>query len=91
MCRNIRRLYNVDPPATEAEVRDAALQFVRKVSGYRTPSQANTAAFERAVQDVAQSVQALLDELTTAAQPHRPRPGGGASASARRQPLQRLV
>lgn len=69
MCRNIRRLYNVDPPATEAEIRDAALQFVRKVSGYRTPSQANALAFERTVEDVAQAVHALLAELATNAPP----------------------
>jgi hypothetical protein len=69
MCRNIRRLYNVDPPATEEEVRDAAVQFVRKVSGYRSPSQANEAAFEQAVNEIARSVETLLVSLTTNAAP----------------------
>ncbi len=69
MCRNIRRLYNVDPPATKEEVRDAAVQFVRKVSGYRSPSQANEAAFGQAVNEIARSVETLLDSLTTNAAP----------------------
>ncbi|MFN2203454.1 MAG: DUF2277 domain-containing protein [Caldilineaceae bacterium] len=69
MCRNIRRLYNIDPPASGAEVHDAALQFVRKVSGYREPSQANAAAFEHAVEEVARAVQELLVSLETTAPP----------------------
>ena len=82
MCRNIRRLYNLDPPATEAEVREASLQFVRKVSGYRQPSQANEAAFERAVDDVAQVIQELMDALVTNAPP-RDREAEAAKARAR--------
>jgi hypothetical protein len=69
VCRNIRRLYNVEPPASGAEVHDAALQFVRKVSGYRQPSQANAAAFEHAVEEVARAVQELLGSLETSAPP----------------------
>jgi hypothetical protein len=63
MCRNIQQLRGADPPATDAEVRDAALQFVRKISGYRTPSAANRAAFEAAVDEVAAAVGRLLDGL----------------------------
>jgi hypothetical protein len=63
MCRNIRPLHNFDPPASEAEARDAALQYVRKISGYNKPSQANAAAFERAVETVAEATLRLLDEL----------------------------
>ena len=65
MCRNIRLLFNFDPPATDAEVRAAAVQFVRKVSGFTRPSQANQAAFDRAVDEVAQSARRLLDALVT--------------------------
>ncbi len=64
MCRNIQQLRGAEPPATDAEVRDAALQFVRKISGYRTPSAANTGAFETAVDDIISAVQRLLDGLT---------------------------
>ncbi|MFO7546201.1 MAG: DUF2277 domain-containing protein [Trueperaceae bacterium] len=64
MCRNIQQLRGAEPPATDVEIRDAALQFVRKVSGYRTPSAANTAAFQAAVDDVASAVRRLLDGLT---------------------------
>jgi hypothetical protein len=64
MCRNIQQLRGAEPPATDGEVRDAALQFVRKVSGYRTPSAANAAAFEAAVDEVATAVRRLLDGLT---------------------------
>jgi hypothetical protein len=67
MCRNIRTLYNFEPPATEDEVRAAALQYVRKISGFTQPSQANAAAFERAVEDVAEVSTRLLSELVTAA------------------------
>ena len=69
MCRNIRTLYNFEPPATDDEVRDAALQYVRKVSGFTKPSQANAEAFERAVDAVAAASSQLLGELVTAAQP----------------------
>ena len=69
MCRNIRPLYNFDPPATEEEVRSAALQYVRKISGFNKPSQANAAAFNRAVDAVAHASLHLMDELTTAAPP----------------------
>lgn len=72
MCRNIRTLHNFQPPATEDEVRSAALQYVRKISGYPKPSAANAEAFERAVQAVAQASQQLLDELVTSA-PHKDR------------------
>ena len=69
MCRNIRTLHNFEPPATEDEVHAAALQYVRKVSGATRPSQANEAAFERAVAEVAASTRRLLEELTTSAPP----------------------
>jgi hypothetical protein len=69
MCRNIRPLHNFEPAATETEVRDAALQYVRKVSGYSKPSQANAEAFERAVDDIANATLRLLDELVTSAPP----------------------
>jgi hypothetical protein len=69
MCRNIRQLHNFEPPATEAEVRDAALQYVRKISGSSKPSRANEAAFERAVDAVAAATMQLLGELVTSAPP----------------------
>jgi hypothetical protein len=69
MCRNIHTLYNYEPPATEEEVRAAALQYVRKVSGFAKPSQANAEAFERAVDEVAATTSRLLDELVTSAAP----------------------
>ena len=69
MCRNIRTLHNFQPPATEEEVHDAALQYVRKISGSTKPSQANAEAFDRAVEEVATTTAALLDELVTAAPP----------------------
>jgi hypothetical protein len=69
MCRNIRPLYNFEPPATEAEAQDAALQFVRKVSGFTKPSQANEEAFQRAVDTITQATVMLLDELVTNAPP----------------------
>ena len=65
MCRSIHTLHNYEPPATEEEVRAAALQYVRKVSGYNKPSQANEAAFERAVDAVESATRRLLDELVT--------------------------
>jgi hypothetical protein len=69
MCRNIRPLHNFEPPATEDEVRDAALQYVRKISGSSKPSQANTEAFNRAVEAIAAATATLLDDLTTNAPP----------------------
>ena len=69
MCRNIRTLYNFEPPATEEEVHDAALQYVRKISGFTKPSQANEEAFERAVEAVTEASSRLLDELVTSAPP----------------------
>jgi hypothetical protein len=69
MCRNIRTLHNFDPPATEEEVQDAALQFVRKISGSNKPSKANTEAFNRAVEEVADATRTLLAELVTSAPP----------------------
>ena len=69
MCRNIRQLYNFEPPATEDEVRDAALQYVRKISGFNKPSKANEEAFNRAVDAVTAASSDLLDSLTTAAPP----------------------
>jgi hypothetical protein len=69
MCRSIHTLHNFEPPATEEEVRAAALQYVRKVSGYNKPSQANEAAFERAVDAVESATRRLLDELVTNSAP----------------------
>ena len=69
MCRNIKTLHNYEPPATVDEVNAAALQYVRKISGYRKPSKANEEAFERAVEDIAEISWRLLDELETAAAP----------------------
>jgi hypothetical protein len=65
MCRNIKTLFNFDPPATDAEVRAAALQFVRKLSGFTAPSKANQAVFDRAVVDTAKVAQRLIDSLVT--------------------------
>lgn len=69
MCRSIHTLYNVEPSVGETEVRAAALQYVRKISGYRKPSQANEAAFERAVDEIAAASALLLEGLVTAAPP----------------------
>ena len=69
MCRNIRTLFNFAPPATELEIRDASLQFVRKLSGFNIPSKANEAAFERAVEEVATSARLLIQSLVTTAGP----------------------
>jgi hypothetical protein len=69
MCRNIRTLHNFEPPATDEEIRAAALQYVRKVSGYSKPSHANETAFAEAVEEVAQATQKLLAHLVTTAQP----------------------
>jgi hypothetical protein len=69
MCRNIRPLHNFEPPATDEEIRDAALQFVRKVSGFTRPSQANAATFERAVDEITDATLRMLAEYVTAAPP----------------------
>jgi hypothetical protein len=69
MCRNIRTLHNFEPPATDKEVREAALQYVRKISGSTKPSKANVVAFERAVDEVAVATGKLLDQLVTSAPP----------------------
>jgi hypothetical protein len=82
MCRNIRTLYNFEPPATEEELRGAALQYVRKISGFTRPSRANEAAFERAVDAVARISGELLEELVTSA-PARNREVEAAKARAR--------
>jgi hypothetical protein len=82
MCRNIKTLFNFDPPATELEIRDASLQFVRKLSGFNVPSKANEAAFERAVEEVAASARALIRSLVTSAEP-RDREVEAAKAKAR--------
>jgi len=74
MCRNIKPLYNLQPPSSDAEIHDAARQFVRKVSGYRKPSRANEAAFEAAVAEIAAATARLLAGLQTPAAP-RARPG----------------
>ncbi|MFL6662084.1 MAG: DUF2277 domain-containing protein [Rhizobacter sp.] len=69
MCRNIKTLFNFEPPATELEIRDASLQFVRKLSGFTVPSKANQAAFDRAVEDIAASARVLIRSLVTNAEP----------------------
>ena len=82
MCRNIRTLFNFEPPATELEIRDASLQFVRKLSGFTVPSKANEAAFERAVEEVAAAARGLIRSLQTTAPP-RDREVEAARAKAR--------
>lgn len=67
MCRNIRPLFNFDPPATDTEIREASLQFVKKLSGFQHPSKANEKAFQNAVEKVASDIKILLDSLTTTA------------------------
>ncbi len=69
MCRNIRTLFNFDPPATDDEVRAAAVQFVRKLSGFTAPSKANQAVFDRAIDEVAGVARRLIDDLVTVADP----------------------
>lgn len=69
MCRNIKTLFNFDPPATDDEVRSASLQFVRKLSGYNQPSKVNEAAFHQAVEEIAAVARNLLDSLVTDARP----------------------
>ena len=82
MCRNIKTLFNFEPPATELEIRDASLQFVRKLSGFTVPSKANEAAFARAVEEVAASATRLIQSLVTSADP-RTREVEAAKARAR--------
>lgn len=82
MCRNIRTLFNFEPPATDAEIHDASLQFVRKLAGFQRPSKANAVAFERAVAEVAASARRLIDSLVTEAAP-RDREVEAAKARAR--------
>jgi hypothetical protein len=82
MCRNIRTLFNFDPPATEEEIRAASLQFVRKLSGFTKPSKANAEAFDLAVEETAAVAKKLIDSLTTAA-PSRDRAEWAARAKAR--------
>jgi hypothetical protein len=69
MCRNIKTLFNFEPPATDEEIQAASLQFVRKLSGFNKPSKGNEAAFERAVEDVARVARRLIDSLETTAAP----------------------
>jgi hypothetical protein len=69
MCRNIKMLFNFDPPATPDEMRDASLQFVRKISGFNKPSKANEAAFSRAIDEIAAASERLLSQLQTQASP----------------------
>jgi hypothetical protein len=82
VCRNIKTLFNFEPPATELEIRDASLQFVRKLSGFNVPSKANEAAFERAVEEVAASARVLIESLVTTSEP-RTRQAEAAKARAR--------
>jgi hypothetical protein len=82
MCRNIKTLFNFEPPASELEIRDASLQFVRKLSGFSVPSKANEAAFDLAVAEVAATARRLMQSLVTRAEP-RSREAQAASARAR--------
>lgn len=82
MCRNIKTLFNFAPPASELEIRDASLQFVRKLSGFNLPSAQNQAAFDRAVEDVAKAARVLMNELKTSAPPKN-RTAEAAKAQAR--------
>ena len=82
MCRSIKTLFNFEPPATDEEIRAASLQFVRKLSGFNSPSKANEAAFDRAIQDIAAAAHALIDSLVTTADP-RDREVEAARAKAR--------
>ncbi len=90
MCRNIRPLFNFDPPATDEELQDAALQYVRKLSGMRQPSQANQDVFARAVEEVAAASRRLVDELVTSA-PTKDRKEERAKARQRWQKRQRVM
>jgi hypothetical protein len=90
MCRNIKTLFNFQPPATRAEIRDASLQFVRKLSGFTRPSKANEAAFQRAVEEIAASAELLIGSLVTTAQ-SRNREVEAAKAKARSELRYRRV
>ena len=90
MCRNIKTLFNFEPPATDAEVRASALQFVRKLSGFNKPSQANEAAFERAVEQVESAARELLGSLVTHAAP-RDREIEAARARERVEPYAKAI
>ncbi|MEX2304290.1 MAG: DUF2277 domain-containing protein [Bryobacterales bacterium] len=87
MCRNIKTLFNFEPPATGEEIRAASLQFVRKLSGFQKPSKANEAVFERAIEEVAHAAHHLLDSLETNASP---RDRGEEAAKARARAAQRF-
>ncbi len=82
MCRNIKTLFNFEPPATELEIRDASLQFVRKLSGFNVPSKSNAEAFDRAIEQVAAAARTLIESLVTTAEP-RDRDVEAARAKAR--------
>ena len=90
MCRNIKTLFNSEPPATRAEIRDASLQFVRTLSGFTRPSKANEAAFQRAVEEIAASAELLIGSLVTTAQ-SRNREVEAAKAKARSELRYRRV
>ena len=87
MCRSIKTLFNFDPPATELEIRDASLQFVRKLSGFNVPSKANEEAFERAVEEISASARQLIQSLVTSA---GPRTREAEAAKARERALARF-
>ena len=87
MCRNIKTLFNFDPPATDEEIRAASLQFVRKLSGFNAASRANEAAFSRAIDDVAAVARRLIDSLQTSA---APRDRGEVAAAARARSVKRF-
>ena len=91
MCRNIRTLHNFEPPATDDEIRASALQYVRKVSGSTKPSQANTEAFDRAVDEIAHVTRHLLDELVSDRAAEGPRGRGGKAAGTGCRALRRLT
>lgn len=88
MCRNIRPLFNFEPPATEDEIQNASLQFVRKISGFTKPSQANTEAFNRAVQDITSSARELIASLSTSS---APRDRGEVAAQAKARAAKRFA
>ena len=88
MCRNIKTLFNFDPPATEDEIRDASLQFVRKLSGFTKPSQANEAAFNKAIEEIASAARNLLYSLVTNAEP---RDRDEVAAKARAKSIERFA
>ena len=88
MCRNIKTLFNFQPPATDDEIRASSLQFVRKLSGFNAPSKANQAAFDRAVEDVTAAARALIESLVTTADP---RDRGIEAAKAKARSVTRFV